>query len=190
MGGCAFGLRSQCSVEPGKEQATDTLPCASRAIARICCLRGSCASADTAVRVKSSTRRIWLSTTGPLTDLPLATESQLTDSACSKLADLLAQKVVCARERSDEPADIARPHARHERPAFSGDNDTVLMRGLQNLLATQDFHGNNRGGAVGGKKAGDSGCGEEQQCCVEKDQRVACADFGPVRHKLCGVEAE
>jgi hypothetical protein len=73
---------------------------------------------------------------------------------------------------------------------FSGDNETVLMRGLQNLLATEGFHGINRGGAAGGKKAGDSGCGEEQQCCVEEDQRVACANFGPVRHKLCGVEAE
>ena len=32
MGGCAFGLRSQLSAEPGNEQATDTLPCASAAM--------------------------------------------------------------------------------------------------------------------------------------------------------------
>lgn len=56
-----FGLRSQFSAEPGNWQATATLPCASRAMARICCLRGSCASAETAERVKSSARRRWLS---------------------------------------------------------------------------------------------------------------------------------
>jgi hypothetical protein len=46
--------------------------------------------------------------------------------------------------------------------AFSGDNETVLMGRLQNLLATEGFHGIYRSGAAGGKKAGDSGCGEEQ----------------------------
>src|ERR1700690_2399210 len=69
MGGCTFGLRSQFSAEPGpspdNEQATDTLPCASPAMARICCRRGSCASADTAERVRSSARRIWVSIGNP-----------------------------------------------------------------------------------------------------------------------------
>src|ERR1700736_1144067 len=67
MGGCGFGLRSQFSAEPGNEQATDTLPCASSAMARICFWRGSCASADIAERVKRSARRIWLSIGTPAT---------------------------------------------------------------------------------------------------------------------------
>src|SRR5580704_14905441 len=70
-----------------------------------------------------------------------------------------------------------------------GIRDRVVQR-LQGLLTTEGFHGIDRGGAAGGEKAGDSGCGEEQQGGVEEDQRVARADFGPVRHKLCGVEAE
>src|SRR5580704_12319228 len=56
MGGCARGLKSQFSGEPGKEQATDTLPRASIAMARTCCLRDCCADADTAQRVKREYR--------------------------------------------------------------------------------------------------------------------------------------
>ena len=56
MGGCARGLKSQFSADPGKEQATDTLPCASIAMARTCCLRDCCADAATAQRVKREYR--------------------------------------------------------------------------------------------------------------------------------------
>lgn len=58
MGGCAFGLRSQFNAEPANEQATDTLPCASPAITRICCRRDSCATADKTERVQTNAKRM------------------------------------------------------------------------------------------------------------------------------------
>src|SRR5437868_4331944 len=78
MGGCEFGLRSQFNDDSGNEQATDTLPCASRAIARISSLIDSCANENAVQLTISNVRRIRLVTETIISILLVKTLSKVT----------------------------------------------------------------------------------------------------------------
>lgn len=58
IGGRELGARSQFKAVPGSEQATETFPCASAAMLRICRWRGCCATAGHANKASIRRRRI------------------------------------------------------------------------------------------------------------------------------------